>query len=314
MRRFKGNVPRFVELTQEEKRRLKIMDDYYRLRQDNPGKRLNIRWLCDFKWCIDHATFYRLRNKYNPRNLASIKTGKRGPTHGNTIPWEVVVEICAWKREHPEKGHLYYWHALDRAGGAPCASGTIYNYWKGRGLIAPPKKRDPKPPREKILATYPGQLLEMDTSDKDGGTEWTIIDCYSRWKYSQWYPIHYPEITMADTIVFLEEAMAACPFPWEKMQMDNGKEFQSETRAWLLSHGIPYQYTWTNTPEQNGQVERSFRTDKDEFYRFFAPSLHTLQETKKAFAVWNEKYNSSRLHSAIGWQPPVEYLKCLKNS
>jgi putative transposase len=314
MRRFKAYLPRFVELTEEEKRRIKIMDDYVKLKRENPHRRLNIRWLCDYKWCIDHTTFYRLRARYNPRNLGSIKTRRRGPVHGKTIPWETVVKICAWRRNHPEKGHVYYWHELDRADGAPCASGTIYNYWKARGLIEPTKKREPKPPRETVTATRVGQLLEMDTSDKDGGTEWTIIDTYSRWKYSQWYPIHYPEITMVDTIVFLEEVFGRSPFTWERVQMDNGKEFQSQTQTWLLSHGISYQYTWSNTPEQNGHVERSFKTDIDEFYRFFSPAIHSLTETKEAFRVWNEKYNKSRLHSAIGWVPPIEYLKCLNNS
>lgn len=314
MRRFKAHLPRFVELTQEEKRRVKIMDDYSKLKRESLGKRLNIRWLCDYKWCIDHATFYRLLKRYKPMNLASIRLKKRGPTHGKTIPWEVVIEICAWKRVHPEKGHVYYWHELDRAGGAPCSSGTMYHYWKERNLITPAKKRDPKPPRETVFTTSAGQLLEMDTSAKDGGTEWSIIDTYSRWKYSQWYPIQYPEITMADTIVFLEEAMAECPFPWERVQMDNGKEFQSETQAWLLSKGITYQYTWARTPEQNGKVERSFKTDKDEFYRFFSPANHTVEETQEAFTTWNKKYNTTRLHSAIGWRPPMEYLKCLKNS
>ncbi len=169
------------------------------------------------------------------------------------------------------------------------------------------------------MATFPGELLEMDTSEKDGGTQWTIIDTYSRWKYSQWYPIPYAEITMRQTIVFLEEAYSACPFRWFKIQMDNGKEFQSSVQVWLKTKNLTYQYAWTNTPEQNGCVERSFKTDMDEFYIKFSPSRHSLGEVKRQFAIWNNFYNTQRLHSAIGWQPPIElikkeHLKCLKNT
>lgn len=221
-----------------------------------------------------------------------------------------MVTICQWKRDNPAKGHVYYWHELERAGGAPCSSGTIYSYWKSRGLISPVKKRPSKPPRETIATDHAGQLLPLDTSDKDGGTQWTIIDTYSRWQYSQWYAIPYPQITMQATLIFLEEAKGACPFIWEKVQMDNGREFQSSVQEWLTQSQIACQYTWANSPEQNGRVERSFRTDVEEFYRFFSPSQPTLEETQRAFARWNEHYNTRRLHSAVGWLPPVELTKC----
>lgn len=70
MRRFVHHlrVPHLVKLEPEEKKKLAVLDDYHRLKQARPGKRLNIRWLCEFTWCIDHSAFYRWKRSYNPYN------------------------------------------------------------------------------------------------------------------------------------------------------------------------------------------------------------------------------------------------------
>ena len=44
------------------------------------------------------------------------------------------------------------------------------------------------------------------------------------------------------------------------VQTDNGKEFQTSLREYLLEANIKHQYTWIHTPDQNGVVERSHRT------------------------------------------------------
>jgi transposase InsO family protein len=49
-------------------------------------------------------------------------------------------------------------------------------------------------------------------------------------------------------------------------------------RTFLQARGIQHQYTHVRNPDQNGKVERSHRTDKEEFYTTFSPEMHTLPE------------------------------------
>jgi len=51
------------------------------------------------------------------------------------------------------------------------------------------------------------------------------------------------------------------------IQSDNGHEFQAKFEEYLKSLNISVQHTWIHTPDQNGIVERSHRTDEEEFYQ-----------------------------------------------
>jgi transposase InsO family protein len=65
-------------------------------------------------------------------------------------------------------------------------------------------------------------------------------------------------------------------------------------------------YIKPRTPQLNGKVERSHRTDKDEFYQ-----LLTYRDDvglEKKLAVWERFYNIDRPHGAHGGKTPYEAL------
>lgn len=57
------------------------------------------------------------------------------------------------------------------------------------------------------------------------------------------------------------------PFRIERIQTDNGAEFQSAFHYHVLDRGIGYVYIRPATPRLNGKVERSHRIDAEEFDR-----------------------------------------------
>lgn len=72
--------------------------------------------------------------------------------------------------------------------------------------------------------------------------------------------------------------------------------------------GIDHRLIRVRTPQLNGKVERSHRTDGERFYSRFkfrdAPSLdHALQH------VWMPEYNERRPHSALGGRTPMDFLR-----
>ena len=65
----------------------------------------------------------------------------------------------------------------------------------------------------------------------------------------------------------MDYVLTRLPFQVEKVQTDNGAEFQSGFHWHLLDQGINRVYILPATPRLNGKVERSHRSDAEEFYR-----------------------------------------------
>jgi transposase InsO family protein len=57
----------------------------------------------------------------------------------------------------------------------------------------------------------------------------------------------------------------------------------------------------------NGKVERSHRTDQEEFYQLLTYTDDV--DLNKKLAAWENFYNFSRPHGAHGGQTPYEALK-----
>ena len=58
------------------------------------------------------------------------------------------------------------------------------------------------------------------------------------------------------------------------------------------------------TPEQNGMIERFFRSLKEE-----CVWQHSFAEAKRIIAEWIEWDNAGRPHQALGYQSPAEYRR-----
>jgi len=67
-------------------------------------------------------------------------------------------------------------------------------------------------------------------------------------------------------IQFLDYVCERLPFRVERVQTDNGGEFQKEFHWHVLEKGISHVFIKPRTPRLNGKVERSHHIDKDDFY------------------------------------------------
>lgn len=90
--------------------------------------------------------------------------------------------------------------------------------------------------------------------------QFTAIDDCTRYRI-------YDHNTAQNAIQFVEEVRKVLPFAVKQIQTDNGGEF-GEPFTWHLDDlGITHRKTRIRSPEENGKVERSHRTDEEEFYR-----------------------------------------------
>jgi transposase InsO family protein len=75
----------------------------------------------------------------------------------------------------------------------------------------------------------------------------------------------------------------------------------------LADQGIRHVYIKARTPQLNGKVERSHRTDQQEFYQL----LHYKGDVdlEARLAEWENFYNHQRPHGAHDGKTPYEALR-----
>jgi len=71
----------------------------------------------------------------------------------------------------------------------------------------------------------------------------------------------------------------------------------------MMEKGIEFRPNKPGSPDLNGKVERSQRTDNDEFYATVKLDLEELQQT---LPEWQHYYHWQRAHGALKGKTPLE--------
>ena len=94
--------------------------------------------------------------------------------------------------------------------------------------------------------------------------------------------------------------------PTPVVRSDNGLTFQARRfrEAWR-HHRLRQEFITPYTPEQNGLIERFFRSVKEEcvWIRHF----QTFTNARREIARWLDWYNEGRPHQALGYRSPRQY-------
>jgi Integrase core domain. len=120
----------------------------------------------------------------------------------------------------------------------------------------------------------------------------------------------YDRLNQQTAIQFLDYVLAKLPFRVERIQTDNGAEFQSAFHYHVLDRGIGHVYIRPATPRLNGKVERSHRIDAEEFYRMLdGVVIDDAGVFNERLREWENFYNFNRPHGGLGGQTPYERLR-----
>ena len=92
----------------------------------------------------------------------------------------------------------------------------------------------------------------------------------------------------------------------KRIQTDNGSEFGTDFTWHLHDLGIDHTHIPPGCPEANGKVERSHRTDEQEFYR--RTTFRSRNDLRCQLKQWEAEYNCRRPHLALRGQTPDERL------
>ena len=108
--------------------------------------------------------------------------------------------------------------------------------------------------------------------------------------------------------IVLQRAMEKAPEGvTPRVISDNGPQFiASDFKNFIRLTGMTHVRTSPYYPQSNGKLERWHKTLKTNAVRPAAPQ--SLQEAQRVVGGFVEHYNSVRLHSAIGYITPEDFL------
>jgi len=99
------------------------------------------------------------------------------------------------------------------------------------------------------------------------------------------------------------------PFRISTIRTDRGHEFQARFHWHVEDQGIQHVYIKPRTPQLNGKVERSHRTDETEFYQLLTYTNDVDLSSK--LEAWENFYNYDRPHMSLQGKTPYEVMRSL---
>ena len=132
--------------------------------------------------------------------------------------------------------------------------------------------------------------------------QFTAIDACTRYRVLQIYSHN----SAKSAVDFIERVRQKLPCVIKEIQTDHGSEFGTRFTWHLNDLGITHRRIAPGCPEQNGKVERSHRTDEEEFYR--QHQFQDEQELKTRLEAWEREYNFERPHMGLGGIPPAQRM------
>lgn len=150
----------------------------------------------------------------------------------------------------------------------------------------------------------PGDRVQMDTCKIAPGIyQYTAIDDCSRYRVLDVFNRR----SAANTLIFIDKVIEEMPFPIQRIQTDRGTEFFAEkVQRKLMDYGIKFRPNKPGSPHLNGKVERSQRTDKEEFYSTVNLNLDELKN--ETLPEWQHYYNWQRAHGSLKGKTPMDIV------
>jgi putative transposase len=181
----------------------------------------------------------------------------------------------------------------------------------GKLHILQRKKRKFKARRDGFIPSKKGELVQVDTVVVSyfGKRYYLItgIDIWNRLAFAKIYTSH----SSKTASVFLMEMVAYFKYAVERVQTDNGSEFNLHFDEACKESNIIHFYNYPRSPKMNAFVERFNRTIQDEFLCKFVNVL--INENFVSFNShlldYLKFYNQVRPHWGLGLNTPMKYTR-----
>ncbi len=228
----------------------------------------------------------------------------------------LVERIRELIKKHPTYGYRRLWALLRFRDGLLVNKKAVYRILRANKWFCHERRSTPRP-RVKgriSIASRSNERWAIDVTHIHCGEDgWghlaAIIDCHDR-------EIVGYEFSLRGRAKEAERAMEdACLSRFGTLRpqgqvpvvrSDNGLVFQSRRfRQALRDYRLSQEFITPYTPEQNGVIERFFRSLKEECV--WQHNFRSFTEARQAINRWIEHYNEERPHQSLGYLSPREY-------
>lgn len=133
----------------------------------------------------------------------------------------------------------------------------------------------------------------------------SVLDGYSR------YILHHEirtSMTQEDVAIVIARAKEKYPEAKANLISDNGKQFiANEFQKYIKEIELQQVFISPGYPQSNGKIERFHRSLNQECLE--VNSFINIDDARNTISKYVEYYNTTRLHSALGYLRPIDYLE-----
>lgn len=267
---------------------------------------------------VCRASYYRWKPAFEAKGIAGLKRNRPiARNHPNKISDYTVQKVLELRTKYQLGPQRIVWY-MNRYHGARIGFSSVYRILVRHGLNRLPDKADRRALHTRRYSKrVPGHHVLMDVKvltlkAADGSRvrryQYTAIDVATRIRALRIYRQH----TQKNAIDFVEYVLEKFPFRLNTIRTDRGHELQAQFHWHVEDKGIRHVYIKPRSPQLNGKVERSHRSDQEEFYQ---PLTYTDDvDLSKKLAAWEDFYNLNRPHGAHDGMTPYEILRRMLES
>ena len=234
--------------------------------------------------------------------------------HNAMVPRDFWIEpherqaIVEFHAKNPLEGYRRLTFMMLDTNVAAVSPATTYRVLRGAGLLDKNTKTPSKKGTGFVQPDAAHKHWHVDISYINiMGTfyyQCSLLDGYSR-NIVHW-EIH-ESMTEQQVEIVVERAKEKYPNAKPKIISDNGPQFiAKDFKEFLRQSEMTHARISPGYPQSNGKIERWHKTLKEESIRVTPPK--SLEDARKIVERFVNHYNGVRLHSAIGYITPQDYL------
>ncbi len=224
------------------------------------------------------------------------------------IDHEEKVAIIRFHDQNPLEGYRRLTFMMLDQNVAAVSPATTYRVLSAAGRLDKWKRGPSKKGTGFVQPLFAHQHWHVDVAYLNvGGTFYylcSLLDGASRaivhWEIRE-------AMTETDVECIVQRACEKYPEAKPRIISDNGPQFiAKDFKEFIRIAGMTHVRISPHYPQSNGKIERWHKTLKEDAIRVTPPS--SLEEARRVVERFVEHYNGVRLHSAIGYITPNDFL------